>query len=118
MGQEMTCQCFQKKSLDLKQLKNILKIYLGKKLGQMDQSGTSRNVYSRLSANSTLPPSGKSVETGNLVPFINQEHCLNTSWKLSFLNVGVRLTSTRKPRLYGFECGKVELTFLSRSFRT
>lgn len=39
MGQGMTYQCFQKKNLDLKQLKNTLKIYLGKKLGQMDQSG-------------------------------------------------------------------------------
>ena len=46
-----------------------------------------------LVATYTLPPPGESyghLETGNSAPSMNQEHCLNTSWKLSFLDLGIR----------------------------
>ena len=46
-----------------------------------------------LAAKYTLPPPGKSyshLETGYLVYSVSQEHCLNTSWKLSFLDLGIR----------------------------
>lgn len=30
------------------------------------------------------------LRTGNVIPSVNQKHCLNTSWKFSFLDLGFR----------------------------
>lgn len=82
-----------KENLDWKQLENAL-VYLDKKLGQVYHSGIPIGVYcSWLAANYTLPPPEKSyscLEAGNLVPSMTQEHCLNISWKIPFLDLGIR----------------------------
>lgn len=71
-----------RENLDWKQLENTLKVHLGR---------WPIHLYCSWLADSDISlPSGKSysyLKTGNLAPSV-QEHCLNTSWKLSFLDAG------------------------------
>lgn len=84
-----------KENLFWKQLENAL-VYLDRKLGLVFHSGliVRIGVYcSWFAASYTLSPPAKSyshLETGNLVLSVHQEHCLNTSWKLPFLDLGIR----------------------------
>ncbi|KAM9642285.1 spermatogenesis-associated protein 31A6-like [Trichechus inunguis] len=72
-----------------KPLENTLVVHLGRKLEQIIEGQIPVSVRcSRLAASHTLPKSDMHIETGNLASLEGQEHCMNTTQELFFLDPG------------------------------